>query len=153
MWFSGPKCLCLENGGTISYLDLISKSRRWICYALLSARWELGVQAFLLSCYNIEKVVSNYSCYAATVIRRGTFLTHRDATTWLHQIEGEPCKVAMALQITQAISRRLFFFFKTRTKDSDPVFIITFTGHLKCNDVSSSEMISCVTSISKESLL
>lgn len=109
----------------------------------------------LSSCYNAEKVVSNYPCYAATVIRRGTLLTHRDATTWLRQIAGEPCKVAKALQITQAIRRRLFcfFFFKTRNKDSDPVFIITFTGHPKYDDISSPEMISCVISISKEILL
>lgn len=61
--------------------------------------------------------------------------------------------MAEAVQITQAIRRRLIFFFKTRNKDSDPVFIITFTGHLKYDDISSPEMISYVTSISKEILL
>ena len=59
----------------------------------------------------------------------------------------------MALPITQAIRRRKKkFFLKVRNKDSNPVLIISFTGHLKY-DILSPEKIPHVTSISEESLL
>lgn len=151
MWFSGPQCLCLKNGGIVSYLDLISKIRKWICYAFLSTWWWLRVEVFLLSCYNIEKVDSKYSCYAATVIWRGTFLTHRDATTSLHQIEGEPCNVGCGISNTIG-DREKNLKKKHKNNYSNLVFIITFTGHLKY-DISSPEMIPRVASISEETVL
>lgn len=52
----------------------------------------------------------------------------------------------MALQIIKAIGRRKKKKnLKTGNKDSNPAFIITFSGHLKYDDISSPEMISRVT--------